>query len=734
MTTLIERVRLAINRDKHSTHQQKRSNRQVANILANSVEAVQTYVDNQAPGSNYLISGSAAWDTGLTFQVTQCVYVIDGITHISAPASITMDAADATHSRIDVFTVDRDGLVAITKGTPATPPVKPEYDGDNEVEITFSTVAAAQTVPDGVTDTVIYDEDDDWTSAVGASNVAAAATTDPYAGTKHIAFTAAGIDDYITLTAGAPVAPSAVDLFKFYVKDPLAGQGRPRGKNRNRFALFNGTTRVSDWVTLNSGRYGYDASTVGYQLCSIPMSVFNATGAFDVLKITASGTHTSYFDNIEYQEGLPPVGGGGTGGSTDGAVLVNGTAALTADWDAGSFEIRAQTLESDVATGTAPLTIASTTLVDNLNADTVDGVEAADLGQLAVAGDWTAQQSFVGTLLTALGSDVVANGTFTDGADIAVNGAFTGDTDWTKGTGWTIPATDAQSDGSQVGDSDLVNTGVVVEAGEKYYVTFTISAWTAGNCTAVVGAQEGTDRGSAATFSEVITATDTTPLTLRADADFIGTIDNVVIKKTGDDGWTVETGLEIYNDVLNSDGTQAGDADAEHTGQSTATVAAETYQVTMTVANYSAGNVTPVMGNQEGTDRAANGTFVEYIVASNTDNLKIRGDLDFVGDVDAVAVLVGSTDWDLDTAQVATITLDGNIVMNTPTNMVDGGTYILRIKQDGTGTRLITWSADYLWPGGTAPTLTTTLTTGYDVITFISAGSKMYGSASLDYS
>jgi hypothetical protein len=45
------------------------------------------------------------------------------------------------------------------------------------------------------------------------------------------------------------------------------------------------------------------------------------------------------------------------------------------NWDAGSYEIRAETLESDVATGTAPLTIASTTVVTNLNADKVDGAD-----------------------------------------------------------------------------------------------------------------------------------------------------------------------------------------------------------------------------------------------------------------------------------------------------------------------------------------------------------------------
>lgn len=54
-------------------------------------------------------------------------------------------------------------------------------------------------------------------------------------------------------------------------------------------------------------------------------------------------------------------------------LLANGTRALSANWDAGSFEVRAETFESDVATGTAPFVVASTTVVTNLNADTVDG-------------------------------------------------------------------------------------------------------------------------------------------------------------------------------------------------------------------------------------------------------------------------------------------------------------------------------------------------------------------------
>ena len=71
-----------------------------------------------------------------------------------------------------------------------------------------------------------------------------------------------------------------------------------------------------------------------------------------------------------------------------GFVKANGTVALTANWDAGAYEIRAQTLEADVSTGTAPLTIASTTKVANLNVDKLDDQEGTyylDPGNLSSA-------------------------------------------------------------------------------------------------------------------------------------------------------------------------------------------------------------------------------------------------------------------------------------------------------------------------------------------------------------
>jgi hypothetical protein len=58
-------------------------------------------------------------------------------------------------------------------------------------------------------------------------------------------------------------------------------------------------------------------------------------------------------------------------------LLEDGTRVLSADWDAGSFKITAEQFESDIAAGTAPLIVASNTVVPNLNADLLDGLEAA---------------------------------------------------------------------------------------------------------------------------------------------------------------------------------------------------------------------------------------------------------------------------------------------------------------------------------------------------------------------
>ena len=67
-----------------------------------------------------------------------------------------------------------------------------------------------------------------------------------------------------------------------------------------------------------------------------------------------------------------------TSDSQDLAILKSAAGANDADIDFGSFEVRAQTLEADAADGTAPMTITSTTMVANLNVESLSGMKVID--------------------------------------------------------------------------------------------------------------------------------------------------------------------------------------------------------------------------------------------------------------------------------------------------------------------------------------------------------------------
>lgn len=79
-------------------------------------------------------------------------------------------------------------------------------------------------------------------------------------------------------------------------------------------------------------------------------------------------------------------------------------------------------------------------------------------------------------------------------------------------------------------------------------------------------------------------------------------------------------------------------------------------------------------------------------------------------------------DWD--NSRVQTVTLGGNRTF-TFANPQVGGTYILIVKQDGTGTRTVTWPT-IKWAGGSAPTLTTTINKA-DIVGIVYDGTDYFG-------
>ena len=74
---------------------------------------------------------------------------------------------------------------------------------------------------------------------------------------------------------------------------------------------------------------------------------------------------------------------------------------------------------------------------------------------------------------------------------------------------------------------------------------------------------------------------------------------------------------------------------------------------------------------------------------------------------------------------VQTVTMTGNCTFTMPTNTA-GKSFILIATQDATGSRTGVFTS-VKWPGGTAPTLTTTASTGRDILTFVADGTNWYG-------
>jgi len=76
---------------------------------------------------------------------------------------------------------------------------------------------------------------------------------------------------------------------------------------------------------------------------------------------------------------------------------------------------------------------------------------------------------------------------------------------------------------------------------------------------------------------------------------------------------------------------------------------------------------------------------------------------------------------------VLSYTLTGNCTFTMPT-ATSGTSFIVKLIQDGTGSRTATFTG-VKWPGGTAPTITTTASTGVDILSFVCINSVWYGTA-----
>jgi hypothetical protein len=171
------------------------------------------------------------------------------------------------------------------------------------------------------------------------------------------------------------------------------------------------------------------------------ITVSETLGGSEVLLSTASGTCDVYVTGGKAVATVSGAGGSGTGTSANTQVLFNlnnvpaGDSKLTFDYTTGIMTltgnanvsnlnattvVQASRLISNVSTGTAPLTVTSTTKVTNLNVDLLDGFDSSQtaVANTVVVRDANANvigNSFTGNTISITGNANVGNIGATDG-------------------------------------------------------------------------------------------------------------------------------------------------------------------------------------------------------------------------------------------------------------------------------------------------------------------------------
>lgn len=114
--------------------------------------------------------------------------------------------------------------------------------------------------------------------------------------------------------------------------------------------------------------------------------------------------------------------------------------------------------------------------------------------------------------------------------ELVTNGTFADATGWTLGSGWAVGSGVLTGASIAVGGAQASFAATIV-AGRAYRVTYTITAISANGVSLQVGGTNGTSRTSAGTYTEIITATNTTaPFFAARVGTTTVSVDNVSVK------------------------------------------------------------------------------------------------------------------------------------------------------------------------------------------------------------
>ena len=286
------------------------------------------------------------------------------------------------------------------------------------------------------------------------------------------------------------------------------------------------------------------------------------------------------------------------------------------------------------------------------------------------------------------GAEEVSNGSFSQlGSEQITNGDFATDSIWTFGTGWSISGGTANCDGTQTGNSGLVQQGGILGAtinfvvGKTYKVNFDVVV-TSGVIT-MIEVASGVDLNSitaSGNHTTYITAVSTNNrFTILANPSFIGSVTNVSVKEVGQN-WEFGVGWGLGENKAISTGSQILSQPFTHNNK--------IYKYSFEVTDYISGNLRFRIGN--GATEiivSSNGVFTGVMQSAGGLNKIIFGDTGIaiscsvtnisVKEVGQNWILGGSGDntptIGLNSATIAAV--DGNSFIQQSNILVSGKSY-----------------------------------------------------------
>lgn len=260
-------------------------------------------------GDGLISGGQVTWVSGLIFDVQAAVYRINGVTYNSPATQITLPASDPTNPRYDLILLNTSSVVDTIQGTPAVSPLQPTSDPATELGLAYVHIAAAATVPTGISNITIYNENTEWTGTGDYTGLNFNYATNPFSGSKSTFVTSGTGVKFIKYANASTVNASDYTTLKFYIR---LGASVANGTNITVY-LYNGNAAVSSGVNLGTS-HGLVKTTINtWQVITVPLSNFTfSNNAFDGLMFRTTQTIGQFqLDNILLQNGVSTVPGNG---------------------------------------------------------------------------------------------------------------------------------------------------------------------------------------------------------------------------------------------------------------------------------------------------------------------------------------------------------------------------------------------------------------------------------------